>query len=66
MVHRRQVQYRTARPLGGNMDLPEMQVGSTTYLPVQVEGGLIWTGDSHAKQGNGEIDLDALETWFRN
>ena len=51
-------------PWGGNMDLPEMQVGSTTYLPVQVEGGLIWTGDSHAKQGNGEIDLDALETWF--
>lgn len=49
---------------GGNMDLPEMQVGSTTYLPVQVKGGLIWTGDSHAKQGNGEIDLDALETWF--
>lgn len=51
-------------PYGGNMDLPEMQAGSTTYLPVQVKGGLIWTGDSHAKQGNGEIDLDALETWF--
>lgn len=51
-------------PWGGNMDLPEMQVGSTTYLPVQVKGGLIWTGDSHAKQGNGEIDLDALETWY--
>ena len=51
-------------PWGGNMDLPEMQVGSTTYLPVQVTGGLIWTGDSHAKQGNGEIDLDALETWY--
>lgn len=51
-------------PWGGNMDLPEMQVGSVTYLPVQVAGGLIWTGDSHAKQGNGEIDLDALETWF--
>ena len=51
-------------PYGGNLDLPEMQTGSTTYLPVQVKGGLIWTGDSHAKQGNGEIDLDALETWF--
>ena len=49
---------------GGNMDLREMQAGTTTYLPVQVEGGLIWTGDSHAKQGNGEIDLDALETWY--
>lgn len=51
-------------PYGGNMDLPEMQTGTTTYLPVQVKGGLIWTGDSHAKQGNGEIDLDALETWY--
>lgn len=51
-------------PYGGNMDLPMMQVGSITYLSVQVDGGLIWTGDSHAKQGNGEIDLDALETWF--
>ena len=49
---------------GGNMDLREMQAGTTTYLPVQVAGGLIWTGDSHARQGNGEIDLDALETWF--
>ena len=51
-------------PYGGNMDLPMMQVGTTTYLPVQVRGALLWTGDSHAKQGNGEIDLDALETWY--
>lgn len=49
---------------GGNLDLPLMTVGSTTYLPVYQKGGLIWTGDSHAAQGNGEIDLDALETAF--
>lgn len=49
---------------GGNLDLPAMTVGSTTYLPVWQKGGLIWTGDSHAAQGNGEIDLDALETAF--
>jgi acetamidase/formamidase len=49
---------------GGNLDLPAMTVGSTTYLPVHQKGGLIWTGDSHAAQGNGEIDLDALETAF--
>ena len=49
---------------GGNLDLNVMQVGTTTYLPVLVPGALIWTGDSHAKQGNGEIDLDALETAF--
>ena len=49
---------------GGNLDLREMTVGSTTYLPVFVDGAYIWTGDSHAAQGNGEVDLDALETAF--
>jgi acetamidase/formamidase len=49
---------------GGNLDIPEMTVGSTTYLPVLRKGALIWTGDSHAAQGNGEIDLDALETAY--
>ncbi len=49
---------------GGNLDIPEMTVGSTTYLPVFKAGALIWTGDSHAAQGNGEIDLDALETAY--
>ncbi len=49
---------------GGNLDLREMTVGSTTYLPVFMDGAYIWTGDSHAAQGNGEIDLDALETAF--
>ena len=49
---------------GGNLDIPEMTVGSTTYLPVFRQGALIWTGDSHAAQGNGEIDLDALETAY--
>lgn len=49
---------------GGNLDLPQMTVGSVTYLPVHRKGALIWTGDSHAAQGNGEIDLDALETAF--
>lgn len=49
---------------GGNMDLPEMVEGTTLYLPVFVKGGLLWTGDSHAGQGNGEIDLTAIETAF--
>ena len=49
---------------GGNLDLREMTVGSTTYLPVFIDGAYIWAGDSHAAQGNGEIDLDALETAF--
>lgn len=56
----------TAPPgkFGGNMDLRELTEGSTLYLPVFVKGGLIWTGDSHAGQGNGEINLTAIETAF--
>ena len=49
---------------GGNMDLREMVEGTTLYLPVFVKGGMLWTGDSHAGQGNGEIDLTAIETAF--
>lgn len=52
-------------PFGGNMDLREMTEGTTLYLPVFIKGGLIWTGDSHAGQGNGEIDLTAIETAFQ-
>lgn len=51
-------------PFGGNMDLREMTEGTTLYLPVFVKGALLWTGDSHAGQGNGEIDLTAIETAF--
>jgi acetamidase/formamidase len=49
---------------GGNMDLRELTQGSTLYLPVFMQGGLVWTGDSHAGQGNGEIDLTAIETAY--
>jgi len=49
---------------GGNMDLREMVEGTTLYLPVFMKGALLWTGDSHAGQGNGEIDLTAIETAF--
>ncbi len=52
-------------PFGGNMDLREMTEGSTVYLPVFMKGALVWTGDSHAGQGNGEIDLTAIETAFQ-
>ncbi len=38
--------------------------GTTLYLPVFVEGALLWSGDSHAAQGNGEINLTAIETAF--
>lgn len=51
-------------PFGGNMDLRELTEGTTLYLPVFQKGALLWTGDSHAGQGNGEIDLTAIETAF--
>jgi acetamidase/formamidase len=49
-------------PHAGNLDLRELGEGSTLYIPVWQPGGLIYTGDSHAVQGDGEISLTALET----
>ena len=51
-------------PFGGNLDIRELTQGTTLYLPVFVEGALLWSGDSHAAQGNGEINLTAIETAF--
>jgi acetamidase/formamidase len=49
-------------PHGGNTDLSEMAEGSIMFIPVWKPGALIYTGDSHAVQGDGEICLSALET----
>jgi acetamidase/formamidase len=49
-------------PHAGNTDLSEMAEGSTMFIPVWKPGALIFTGDSHALQGDGEINLSALET----
>jgi len=49
-------------PHAGNVDLSEMAEGSTMFIPVWKPGALIYTGDSHAVQGDGEICLTALET----
>jgi acetamidase/formamidase len=49
-------------PHAGNTDLREMGEGSTMFIPVWKPGALIYTGDSHAVQGDGEICLTALET----
>ncbi|GAK56818.1 putative acetamidase/formamidase [Candidatus Vecturithrix granuli] len=42
-------------PYGGNMDIQEVTIGNTLYLPVFVEGGLLHIGDVHAVMGDGEI-----------
>jgi acetamidase/formamidase len=49
-------------PHAGNTDLSEMAEGSTMFVPVWKPGALLYTGDSHALQGDGEINLSALET----
>jgi acetamidase/formamidase len=49
-------------PHAGNVDLSELSEGSTLFIPVWKAGALIYTGDSHAVQGDGEISLTALET----
>src|SRR5207302_63862 len=49
-------------PHAGNVDLSELSEGSTLFIPVWKAGALIFTGDSHAVQGDGEISLTALET----
>jgi acetamidase/formamidase len=51
-------------PFAGNLDQPELQAGSILFVPVFQKGALIWTGDSHAMQSNGEIDVTALETSY--
>ena len=47
---------------GGNMDFPEVVEGNTVYLPVQQPGALLYLGDAHAVQGDGETSQYALET----
>jgi acetamidase/formamidase len=57
----------TLRPWknGSNMDINELQAGTTVFFPVFLKGGLIWTGDSHCRQGNGEVNLTALECSYK-
>jgi acetamidase/formamidase len=47
---------------GGNMDYNQIVEGTTLYLPVNHPGALLFVGDGHAAQGDGELTGDALET----
>ena len=53
---------RDSGPYGGNMDFNEIVEGATVYLPVSVPGALLYFGDGHALQGDGELNGNALET----
>jgi acetamidase/formamidase len=56
--------FRTGYPgtFGGNMDYNQMREGATVYLPVFAPGALLFVGDGHAAQGDGELTGNALET----
>jgi len=47
---------------GGNIDNRELQAGSRVFLPVFVPGALLSVGDGHSAQGDGEINVTAIET----
>lgn len=47
---------------GGNLDYNQLVEGTTVYLPVYHPGALLFVGDGHAAQGDGELTGDALET----
>ncbi len=50
---------------GGNMDAPPVRKGTTVYLPVNVRGALLYLGDGHAAQGEGEIAGTAIEVGMK-
>jgi acetamidase/formamidase len=49
----------------GNLDNKELVAGTTLYIPVHTPGALLEIGDGHAGQGNGEVDITAMETSLR-
>src|SRR6266849_5451165 len=59
--------YSTVPPgeFAGNIDVRDFVEGTTLYVPIFVPGALLWSGDSHAAQGNGEVNLTAIETAYK-
>lgn len=47
---------------GGNLDNKELIAGTTLYIPIHTRGALFQVGDGHAGQGDGEVDVTAMET----
>src|SRR5204863_5593605 len=46
----------------GNLDNKDLVAGTKLFIPVHAPGALFQVGDGHAGQGNGEVDITALET----
>jgi len=49
---------------GGNMDNKELVAGTSVFYPVLSQGALFQAGDGHAGQGDGEVDISAMETFL--
>ncbi len=58
--------YNSAPPWmhAGNMDNKELVAGTKLFIPIHVKGALFEAGDGHAGQGNGEVDITAMETFL--
>jgi amidase len=67
----------SAGRFGGNLDVPEVGPGNVVYLPVAVDGGMLFLGDCHPYQGDGEVSgcemrslvtlsIRVLKGWTRN
>ncbi len=54
----------TSAEHGGNMDYKGFVAGVSVYFPVFVPGGLLFMGDGHAVQGDGEIVGTGIEVSF--
>ncbi len=46
----------------GNLDNRNLVAGTTLFIPIHVKGALFQVGDGHAGQGDGEVDITAMET----
>ncbi len=57
-----QIDSREPQRYGGNIDNKDLVAGSAIFLPVFVERALLSIGDGHAIQGDGEVDVTAVET----
>lgn len=56
---------RPPGPFGGNLDVRHLGIGSSLLLPVLADGALVYAGDPHFAQGNGEVALTAFEAPLR-
>ena len=46
---------------GGNLDVRWFAAGSSVYLPVQLADAMVYAGDPHFAQGNGEVCVTGIE-----